>query len=113
MFECKHINFKPFHHLSVADFFFCFTGSAHDSLARHRGYPFTTKDQDNDSWDRNCAVSFKGAWWYTKCHDSNLNSLYHQGGLQSSRAVGINWKHWKGHEYSMKRAEMKIRPVIF
>jgi len=90
-----------------------YSGSAGDSLARHRGYPFTTKDQDNDSFGSNCAVSYKGAWWYTGCHDSNLNSLYHEGGPHSSHADGINWKHWKGHKYSMKRAEMKIRPVNF
>ena len=101
------------HFISYIRYFACFSGSAGDSLARHRGYQFSTKDQDNDVWGRNCAVTFKGAWWYTNCHDSNLNSLYHQGGEQSSRADGINWLHWKGHKYSMKRAEMKIRPVNF
>ena len=91
----------------------CFSGSAGDSLVRHGGYSFTTKDQDNDCWGKNCAVIFKGAWWYWECHYSNLNSLYHQGGEHSSYADGINWMHWKGYHYSMKRAEMKIRPVNF
>ena len=73
---------------------------------------FTTKDQDNDSWVRNCAVVFKGAWWYFGCHQSNLNGFYHHG-KHSSYADGVNWYHWKGHYYSVKRAEMKIRPVSF
>ncbi|XP_078360506.1 fibrinogen C domain-containing protein 1-like [Oculina patagonica] len=90
-----------------------YSGTAGDSLAEHRGYPFTTKDQDNDSSSSgNCAVSYKGAWWYTDCHHSNLNGLYHHG-KHSSNADGVNWHHWKGHKYSAKRAEMKIKPVKF
>ena len=87
-----------------------FPGTAGDSFSGHRGYPFSTKDQDNDSWGSNCAVSYKGAWWYTRCHASNLNGLYHHG-QHSSDADGVNWYHWEGYNYSAKRAEMKIRPV--
>jgi len=89
-----------------------FSGTAGDSLSGHRGYPFTTKDQDNDIWSSNCAVRYKGAWWYEDCHASNLNGLYHHG-KHSSGADGVNWHHWKGYRYSAKRAEMKIRPVKF
>lgn len=91
-----------------------YSGTAGDSLSSHRGQPFTTKDQDNDSYRRgNCAVLFKGAWWYSSgCHHSNLNGVYHHG-KHSSHADGVNWYHWKGHNYSAKRAEMKIRPVTF
>ncbi|KAL9985768.1 hypothetical protein ACROYT_G008211 [Oculina patagonica] len=89
-----------------------YSGTAGDSLAIHRGYAFTTKDQDNDGWAKNCAVSYKGAWWYEHCHHSNLNGVYHHG-KHSSDADGVNWYHWKGHKYSAKRAEMKIKPVKF
>ena len=90
-----------------------FLGTAGDSFSGHRGQPFTTKDQDNDSASKeNCARSFKGAWWYPSCHSSNLNGLYHHGS-HSSDADGVNWHAWKGHYYSAKRAEMKIRPVNF
>ena len=110
---CSSVNVETLSHFIIYQFviFFCFSGSAHDSLSMHSGYPFTTKDQDNDSLYGNCAVTYKGAWWYTACHASNLNGLYHQGGPHSSHADGINWVLWKGHHYSMKRAEMKIRPV--
>ena len=88
-------------------------GTAGDSFSEHRGQPFTTKDQDNDSAiSRNCAVTYKGAWWYNNCHGSNLNGLYHHGS-HSSYADGVIWYAWKGHHYSVKRAEMKIRPVNF
>ena len=74
----------------------------------HNGAPFSTKDADNDEWPNNCAFSFKGAWWYTKCHNSNLNGQYLKGSHESS-ADGVNWKHWTGNNYSLKRVEMKLR----
>ena len=87
-----------------------FAGTAGDSLGLHRGYAFTTKDQDNDTWSKNCASHFKGAWWYTDCHISNLNGVYLHG-KHSKSWQGMVWNTWKGANYSVKRAEMKIRPV--
>ena len=89
------------------------SGNSGDSLAYHRGLPFTTRDQHNDNkGGQNCAIKFKGAWCYKWCHKSNLNGLYHRG-HHSSVADGVNWFHWKGYRYSLKRTEMKIRPVDF
>jgi len=87
-----------------------YSGTAGDSLAYHNGYPFTTKDQDNDS-DRgsNCAVYYKGAWWYDSCYWSNLNGIYHHGHYTGND--GIRWSQWKLD--SAQRAEMKIRPVNY
>ena len=87
-------------------------GTAGDSFTQHHGYPFSTVDQDNDSYDGNCAKELRGAWWYLACHSSNLNGYYHRG-KHSSYADGVNWYHWKGYHYSARRAEMKIRPVKF
>lgn len=73
---------------------------------------FTTKDHDNDKAWGNCAISYKGAWWYNNCHHSNLNGPYHQGGKQpSGEGEGVDWTDWKGFYYSLKKTEMKIRPV--
>lgn len=74
---------------------------------------FSTKDQDNDRGVRvsNCAQHYKGAWWYISCHDSNLNGLYLHG-RHASSADGVNWKAFKGHHYSLKRTEMKIKTKI-
>jgi len=82
-----------------------------DSLTVHKGAEFSTLDQDNDSSaDRECANTFKGAWWYTDCHQSNLNGLY-LGGPHESYADGVNWRQWTGYHYSLKISEMKIRPI--
>ncbi|CAH3149320.1 unnamed protein product [Porites evermanni] len=87
-----------------------YTGTAGDSLGLHRGMAFSTKDRDSDSYKGNCAQEFKGAWWYVTCHVSNLNGLYLYGN-HSSYANGVNWSTWRGYHYSVKRAEMKIKPV--
>ena len=92
-------------------FLFIFLGTAGDSLARHHSMSFSTKDQDNDQdLGVRCAISYQGAWWYKACHASNLNGRYLKGN-HSSFANGVNWYHWKGYYYSVKRAEMKIKPV--
>ena len=92
-------------------FVFIILGTAGDSLTEHHNKPLSTKDQDNDQDPgRSCAIAFEGAWWYNSCHASNLNSRY-LNGSHSSYANGVNWYHWKGHHYSAKRAEMKIKPV--
>ncbi|KAL9985588.1 hypothetical protein ACROYT_G008010 [Oculina patagonica] len=94
-----------------------YSGTAGDSLSYHRGYPFTTKDQNNDgASSANCAVTCKGAWWYKSCYHSNLNGLYHHGPYKTDASgwpTGVVWNAWKGWYYSAKRAEMKIRPVKF
>uniref|UniRef100_UPI00398EC6D9 tenascin-like isoform X4 n=1 Tax=Pristiophorus japonicus TaxID=55135 RepID=UPI00398EC6D9 len=86
-----------------------YSGTAGDSLSYHHGRPFSTKDRDNDVAVTNCALSYKGAWWYKNCHRVNLNGRY---GVVS-HSQGINWYHWKGHEHSIEFVEMKLRPHNF
>ena len=87
-----------------------FVGNASDALGYHRGMSFTTKDRDNDKWSTNCALRYKGAWWYNGCHISNLNGLYLNGKDDSNSCQGMRWLHWpKGSCYSVKKTEMKIR----
>ena len=87
-----------------------YSGTAGDDLAYQNGQKFSTRDQKNDAapHDHHCAQIYKGAWWYNKCHFSNLNGLYH-GGPHSSFADGVNWYTWKGFYYSLKFTEMKLR----
>ncbi|KAK6484672.1 tenascin-R isoform X1 [Huso huso] len=86
-----------------------YNGTAGDSLNYHQGRPFSTKDRDNDIAVTNCALSYKGAWWYKNCHRANLNGKYGE----SRHSQGINWYHWKGHEFSIPFIEMKMRPYNY
>ncbi|XP_014887535.1 tenascin isoform X4 [Poecilia latipinna] len=86
-----------------------YSGTAGDSMSYHQGRPFSTYDNDNDIAVTNCALSYKGAFWYKNCHRVNLMGKYGD----SSHSKGINWFHWKGHEHSIEFAEMKIRPANF
>ncbi|XP_019856798.1 PREDICTED: ficolin-1-like [Amphimedon queenslandica] len=83
-------------------------GNAGDDLSYHDGMKFSTYNQDNDMHSTNCAATYKGAWWYNRCHNSNLNGLYLVGS-HTSYANGIHWYHFKKHHYSLKTTEMKIR----
>ena len=84
-----------------------YLGDAGDGMAYQNGVKFTTKDQDNDHAGGNCAVSFKGAWWYRACHALNLNGQY-LSGQHGTYADGVNWDAWKGQHYSLKTTEMKL-----
>ena len=77
-----------------------YSGTAGPSLTSHNNTAFTTKDRDNDIWSSgNCAVSFTGAWWCTKCLASNLNGEY----------LGVKWGGFR-RSLSLKFTEMKLRP---
>ena len=87
-----------------------YSGTAGDSFLIHNGMQFSTKDRDHDTHNGQCAVLYHGAWWYGKCHASNLNGKY-LNGPHKSYANGVNWRHFKGYHYSLKKTEMKVKPI--
>ncbi|XP_044848699.1 ficolin-1-like isoform X5 [Mauremys mutica] len=116
-FENNHVfaKFKSFRILDETEKYKLILGdfinsTAGDSLATHRNMFFTTKDRDNDLASSNCATLYQGAWWYSKCHASNLNGRYWLGAHNNS-GDGINWHASRGNKYSFKLSEMKFRPV--
>ena len=76
-----------------------YSGSAPDYLAYHNGMAFTTKDRDNDQQKSyNCAVNYRGAWWFKSCGVSSLlNSNYGDN----------SYYHWSWY---LRGSEMKLKP---
>lgn len=87
-----------------------YRGTAEDALEDSVSSSFSTKDQEHDTCKPvHCAEDRKGAWWYDCCTYANLNGLYLAPGEETSE--GMYWYNWKESLESLKRAEMKIRPV--
>ena len=54
-----------------------FQGTTTDPMAYHNGMYFTTKDSDNDKWNKNCGtVKPYGGWWHNTCWQVNPNNYY-------------------------------------
>ena len=86
-------------------------GGAGDALtAFHNGMNFSTFDKDQDTWGKNCASHYYGAFWYSACHHANINGVYLWGQTAHS-ATGVVWEEFKGYHYSLKAVAMKIRRV--
>ncbi|XP_062575637.1 ficolin-2-like [Saccostrea cucullata] len=61
-----------------------YQGNAGDSMesfgtTNTNGHKFSTRDVDNDSAPKSCAVARKGAWWHNECTWANLNGMYGNG----------------------------------
>ncbi|GIY03465.1 techylectin-5A [Caerostris darwini] len=90
-----------------------YRGTIGDSFKAHNLCKFSTRDRDNDNNPyQNCALLYKGGWWYNNCHTVNLNGLYLKG-QHDTYADGVNWYGWKGFRYSLRKTEMKIRSSTF
>ncbi|GFS04333.1 fibrinogen-related protein 3.1 [Elysia marginata] len=79
--------------------------AAGEGLSYSNNKPFSTFDRDNDDASGNCAMAHHGAWWYSKCHTSNLNGIW----LEKT-TLGISWytgSAWVHPDFT----EMKIRRV--
>ncbi|GFR87278.1 ficolin-1 [Elysia marginata] len=83
-----------------------YDGTAGDALAGHKEMHFSTYDRDYDAHNTSsCAVVYRGAWWYNRCHASNLN-----GEWGASNYRGPRWSTLSGAE-PVDFSEMKIRKL--
>ena len=94
--------------ISLEIFIIYVSGNAGDAMTYHNGMKFSTFDNDNDRRSvENCAVSWKGAWWYNVCHKSNLNGLYPTTSTKS--ATYISWYQLFNSYGNVIYSEMKIQ----
>ncbi|XP_048578745.1 uncharacterized protein LOC5515625 [Nematostella vectensis] len=85
-----------------------YSGTTGDSLTRHSGSFFSTKDRDEDGLDDFvCSELFRSGFWYFGCKDADLNGQY-QG---KTGQYGIRWEAWGGSSGNFKASQMKIRPL--
>ncbi|XP_049297119.1 ficolin-1-like [Anopheles funestus] len=87
-----------------------YSGTAGNAFGGAKDMKFSTFDADNDIWEKQCAVTFTGAWWYSNCHGSNLNGKYLRGETKEF-ATGMVWSTFRGHHYALKTSKMMIRPT--
>ncbi|NWR21458.1 TENR protein, partial [Emberiza fucata] len=52
----------------------------------------------------------KSCDWLVQDCEGNLNVKSHLSRAARQTPIGINWYHWKGHEFSIPFVEMKMRP---
>ncbi|XP_059159782.1 fibrinogen C domain-containing protein 1-like [Physella acuta] len=79
-----------------------YSGDAGDALVHHDNC------RDNDrARNLNCAMKYRGAWWYHECHSANLNGEW--GNIAYGR--GVTWEPTSGQYNSATFTEMKIRPI--
>lgn len=69
------------------------------------GMFFTTFDQDNDMYPKNCATSFGGGWWFNSCHYAFLN-----GPMNSVKWVSP-WNPPFADGALINRTVMMIKPL--
>ena len=79
----------------------CFTQTIHN-------VNFSTKDQDNDASDVQCANTYFSGWWHNSCHCANPNGLY-LAGPNSRYGRGMTYSPWHTQYYSLKSTKLMVR----
>ena len=86
-----------------------YLGDAGNSLSAHNGMKFSTKDRDQDTSESdNCALKYKGGWWFYACHQVSLNGPYPEAGDPLTSAF-ISWEKMTGEYGGITFSEMKMR----
>ncbi|XP_071092386.1 uncharacterized protein [Haliotis cracherodii] len=95
-----------------------YTGDAGDpfnfpsSRFAQNNIPFSTWDRDNDNHSKNCGLMYGSGFWYNQCWAANpTGKYYNQGFYTAPIHNGVEWWPWKRDRYSLRKVEMKFRPI--
>ncbi|KAJ3641837.1 hypothetical protein Zmor_028309 [Zophobas morio] len=92
-----------------------YTGDAGDSFKHHIGIKFSALDRDQDENDdkESCAVYFETGWWFRNCYYTLLTGRYvkPKPGVDYRFKSTLKWSDFHGYNYSLKAANMLIRPL--
>ena len=81
------------------------------------GMMFTTRDQDNDRSNGNCAFDHhRGGWWYNSCTRTNLNGNYEGDISPTLTGIFVSYIDTTSHNYrnskTVKTVEMILRTRV-
>ena len=85
----------------------------------HNNQQFTTYDQDNDAYATASCINsdtspYFGGFWYNICSRVRPTNTYcFSASCGSSTYAYMNWRAWRGNEYSLKKLKMMMRPVTY
>ena len=77
-----------------------------DSFSYHDDMKFSTSDNDNDEYWKNCAQLYHGGFWFKDCSRVRLTGLY---GEDCDDNQGILWLDWLDVDTHPQYADMKIK----
>ncbi len=86
-----------------------YSGNAGDSMVPHNGMKFSTYDRDNDAstTNENCAAKWKGAWWFERCHQVNLNGIFPTA--RSMDGIYMSWFTLKNSHGNIVFSKIRVR----
>lgn len=84
------------------------TGGLVDDLKDSNGRPFYATDYPDPL---NCAVHYRGGWWFNRCAKAFLNGYHYPQGKYTPPGQfydGIYWIDWLGADYSLQFVTMAV-----
>ncbi|KAM4552570.1 angiopoietin-related protein 3-like [Odontesthes bonariensis] len=87
------------------------SGNLPDPMSDHRGVMFSTVDRFNQQ-DSSCGPP-SGGWWLNMCGDAHPNGRYLRvrPSVRSERGRGIQWRSGPKGFFSVKFAQISVRPL--
>ncbi|KAM7347458.1 angiopoietin-related protein 2-like [Cochliomyia hominivorax] len=85
-----------------------YTGTIKDDLYSNVGQKFSTYDNDNDMFFRNCARLREGGFWFSDCGSVHPTGPYLRGSYKCFKE-GSFWKSFEGMHYAPKTIIFMIR----